>query len=385
MSIVNLLAAGLVRGAMGRVLPLLLRWNVLASLGCAVGSDHLALVVVLRSSCIAGPHRVATTVVLVRSATWAVVRARSHRDVVIGAVGPTVESWALRRWRGYFGGRVIALAGLHVGCLISLLRDFAALSLAWGGGRRSRRVLLLIHIWVREASSHCLCLLEPHLLMLLRLEVIVGEEWPRWSTPIHTLRLVLCRSPRRPLALIDLLLELVLHNSLCLPTLLRVLPVAVLPVIFINQIALIRNEADDHVGVAELSDLVQPIAQVYEGLHVANVVDQERANGEPVVRGRDAQELLGSRGVPDLGSHRLIAVGQGDVPEHVLDTVGPLWLGFIDVLTDSEEEVGLAYAFVADDDDLVEIIKRLSRIIDGVREMGSRVAQVRCIRVRSNT
>ena len=196
---------------------------------------------------------------------------------------------------------------------------------------------------------------------------------------------MLCRTPRRPLALIDLLLELVLHNSLCLPTLLRVLPVAVLPVIFINQIALIRNEADDHVGVAELSDLVQPIAQVYEGLHVANVVDQERANGEPVVRGRDAQELLGSRGVPDLGSHRLIAVGQGDVPEHVLDTVGPLWLSFIDVLTDSEEEVGLAYAFVADDDDLVEIIKRLSRIIDGVREMGSRVAQVRCIRVRSNT
>ena len=67
-----------------------------------------------------------------------------------------------------------------------------------------------------------------------------------------------------------------------------------------------------------------------------------------------------------MRSHCLVAVRQGDVPEDVLHAVGSLWLGFVEVLTDSEQEVGLAHALVADDDDLVEIIKRLIWIIDGV-------------------
>lgn len=130
--------------------------------------------------------------------------------------------------------------------------------------------------------------------MLVRLQVIVGKHWPGRSTTVDALWFVLCCPPRRPLAFISLWLFLVLHDPLRRSVLLRVLPVAVLPVIFVNQVALIRNEADDHVVVAELPDLVQPIAQVNERLHVADVVDKECADGEPVVRGRDAQELLGS-------------------------------------------------------------------------------------------
>lgn len=155
-------------------------------------------------------------------------------------------------------------------------------------------MLLLVHIWIRKASPHGLRLLESHLLMLIWFQVVVGKHWPRWSTPVDALRFVLCGPPRRPFAFIDLRLFLVLYDPLRRSVLLRVLPVAVLPVIFVDEVALVRNEANDHVVVAELPDLVQPIAQVYERLHVADVVNKECANGKPVVRGRDAQELLGS-------------------------------------------------------------------------------------------
>lgn len=82
-----------------------------------------------------------------------------------------------------------------------------------------------------------------------------------------------------------------------------------------------------------------------------------------------------------MRSHRLVAVRQGDVPEDVLHAVSSLWLGFVEVLTDSEQEVGLADALIADDDDLVEIIERLIRIVDGVRELCSCLAHRGCIRV----
>lgn len=288
-----MLTVGVVHGAMWCVLLLMLGWEVLAGLGCAMRSHHLAVVLVVWRRSVVRAYRVAV-VVLVGSAVWALVSSRSHRNTVVGAVDPAVESWALRRWRGHFGRRVVALARLHEESLIPLLRNFATLSLAWRGGRGPRRVLLLVHIWIRKASPHSLRLLESHLLMLIWFQVIVGKHWPWRSTPVDALRFVLCGPPRRPLAFIDLRLFLVLYDPLRRSVLLRVLPVAVLPVIFVDEVALVRNEADDHIVVAELPDLVQPIAQVYERLHVADVVDKECADGEPVVRGRDAQELLGS-------------------------------------------------------------------------------------------
>lgn len=134
MSVVILLTVGVVYGAMRCVLLLMLRWEVLAGLGCAVRSHHLAVVLIIWGSSVVWSDRVAV-VVLVGSAMWAVVGARSHRNAVVGAVHPSVKSRALRRWRRHFGRRVVPLAWLHEDSLIPLLRNFATLSLAWGGGR----------------------------------------------------------------------------------------------------------------------------------------------------------------------------------------------------------------------------------------------------------
>ena len=93
---------------------------------------------------------------------------------------------------------------------------------------------------------------------------------------------------------------------------------------------------------------------------------------------RDTQELLGSRGVPNLGTHRLLAVRQGYITEHILHSVGPLRLSFVHILADSQQKVGLANTFVPDDDHLVEIVERLLGVVQGVRKVSSR-----CIRIDS--
>lgn len=133
MSVVILLTVGVVHGAVWCVLLLMLGWELLAGLGRAVRSHHLAVVLVVWRRGVVRSHRVAV-VVLVGSAVWALVSSRSHRNTVVGAVDPSVESRALRRWRGHFGRRVVALARLHEEGLIPLLRNFATLSLAWCGG-----------------------------------------------------------------------------------------------------------------------------------------------------------------------------------------------------------------------------------------------------------
>jgi hypothetical protein len=74
--------------------------------------------------------------------------------------------------------------------------------------------------------------------------------------------------------------------------LLGVLAVAVLLVIFINQVALVGDKADYDVIVAEFSDFVEPVPQIYEGLDVAHIVDEEGADSKPVMRCSDAQELF---------------------------------------------------------------------------------------------
>ena len=58
-----------------------------------------------------------------------------------------------------------------------------------------------------------------------------------------------------------------------------------------------------------------------------------------------------------MGPHSLVAIWKRNIPEDIFDAIGSLRLGFINVLTDSEQEVGLADIFIANDDDFVEVVK----------------------------
>lgn len=66
------------------------------------------------------------------------------------------------------------------------------------------------------------------------------------------------------------------------------------------QVVLVANEQNDHVFVRVLLGLLQPPAQVLEGVAAGNVVDEQRAGGAAVVAAGDAAEGLLPRRVPNL-------------------------------------------------------------------------------------
>ena len=66
------------------------------------------------------------------------------------------------------------------------------------------------------------------------------------------------------------------------------------------QIALVSHQHDDNVRISVISQLFQPPLDVLVRLMLADVIDQESADGTPVVGRCDGTVSLLARGVPDL-------------------------------------------------------------------------------------
>lgn len=80
--------------------------------------------------------------------------------------------------------------------------------------------------------------------------------------------------------------------------------------------------------------------------------------------GRDAQELLGARRVPKLGSHSLIGCWQRNSFEFKFDTIS--CLGFLlELMIDNPvQEIRLSYVLVADDNDFVKVVETFSGVFE---------------------
>lgn len=144
-------------------------------------------------------------------------------------------------------------------------------------------------------------------------------------------------------------------HSISIPS--SVLSIAVFPVVLVDQVALVRHKTNDDIVVRELPDLLEPISKVDERLNIAHIVHEEGSNCEPIMRCRDAQELFGTRRVPDLGPYGLIAIWQRNVLDNVFYAVCRLRLCLIDVLAHSEQEIRFAYPFISNYDDFIEVVE----------------------------
>lgn len=78
---------------------------------------------------------------------------------------------------------------------------------------------------------------------------------------------------------------------------------------------------------------------------------------------RDAQKLLGTRSVPDLRSHPLVAVRQVNRFEFEFYTVGHFWFLFEDAFRYSEKEIRFAHLFITYDDYFVEVVEAFVGVI----------------------
>jgi hypothetical protein len=115
------------------------------------------------------------------------------------------------------------------------------------------------------------------------------------------------------------------------------------------QIALVPDQHDDNIGVGMVPEFLEPPGDVLVRLVLADVVDEEGADGASVVgRGNSAVALL-SRRIPNLGLDGLRIDLDG--PGTELDADGGLGVEVELVAGESAEKVGLSDARVSDQDD----------------------------------
>lgn len=106
-------------------------------------------------------------------------------------------------------------------------------------------------------------------------------------------------------------------------------------------------------------DLLHPVLDIVVGASVVDRVGKHYAHGPAVVGLRDGLEPFLPGGVPDLQLDSGAIEGQGLGLE--VDADGGEVRGLEGVLAEAEEEVGLADAAVADDEQLdQQVIPRLS-------------------------
>ena len=122
----------------------------------------------------------------------------------------------------------------------------------------------------------------------------------------------------------------------------------------VPQVGLVADEHDDDVGLGVVAELLEPALDVLEGGVLGDVVDEEGADGAAVVGRGDGAVALLAGGVPDLGLDGL-ALGLDGLGGE-LDADGRLGLEVELVAGEAGEEVGLADAGVADEDDLEQIV-----------------------------
>ena len=114
------------------------------------------------------------------------------------------------------------------------------------------------------------------------------------------------------------------------------------------QVALVTDEHDDDVRVGVVAQLLQPSHHVLVRLDLADVVDQQSADGAPVVGGCDGPVALLPGRVPDLGLDRLRI--DLDRAGGELDADGRLRVKVELVPRESAQQVRFADSRIADKD-----------------------------------
>jgi hypothetical protein len=117
----------------------------------------------------------------------------------------------------------------------------------------------------------------------------------------------------------------------------------------VPQIALVPNQHNDDVGVGMVAKLLEPPGDVLIGLVLADVVDEEGADGTAVVGGGDGAVALLASCIPDLG---LDGLGVDlDRPRGKLNADGGLGVDVELVSCETAEQVGFTDARISDQDD----------------------------------
>eukprot|EP00303_Exanthemachrysis_gayraliae_P009107 CAMPEP_0206003608 /NCGR_PEP_ID=MMETSP1464-20131121/3468_1 /ASSEMBLY_ACC=CAM_ASM_001124 /TAXON_ID=119497 /ORGANISM="Exanthemachrysis gayraliae, Strain RCC1523" /LENGTH=533 /DNA_ID=CAMNT_0053376987 /DNA_START=147 /DNA_END=1744 /DNA_ORIENTATION=+ len=121
-----------------------------------------------------------------------------------------------------------------------------------------------------------------------------------------------------------------------------------------GEVALVAHEELVDVLRSVPVNLVQPRLDVLEGLRVGHVVHHDDAVGTAVVAARDGAEALLARGVPDLQLDGLaVELDGADLKVHADGRDVRLR---VSVVGEAEEEARLAYAAVADEDELEDVV-----------------------------
>ena len=199
---------------------------------------HTTLVVSGVLPCLRGTPRHRLLLVVIHTQTAAVEAILQWQWAVrlwgasTGSVAPTVEAWTLAAGRQSLSGRIVPLVLLGIDLVLARFRDPTSLPLARGGsGGRRLHLLLRAHIRVRKASSHRLCLLDAHLVLLvLNKPFAMGILCRPTIMVVHSLSDLLLRLDGRYFSLVDLVME----SVLILSVLLGVLSVTVLAVVFVH-------------------------------------------------------------------------------------------------------------------------------------------------------
>jgi hypothetical protein len=112
-----------------------------------------------------------------------------------------------------------------------------------------------------------------------------------------------------------------------------------------SQIALVTHQHDDNVRVGMVAQLLEPPRNVLVCLVLADIVDEQSADGTPVVRGRDGAVPFLAGSVPDLC---LDGLGVDlDRPGGKLDADGGLGVYIELISSETAEQVGLSDARVS--------------------------------------
>jgi hypothetical protein len=112
------------------------------------------------------------------------------------------------------------------------------------------------------------------------------------------------------------------------------------------QIALISNQHNHNIAVRMIPQLLQPSRHILVGLVLADIVDEQSADGAAIVRGGDGAVAFLAGRVPDLGFDCFGVDLDGASGE--LDADGRLGVEVELVAREAAEEVGLSDAGVSD-------------------------------------
>lgn len=111
------------------------------------------------------------------------------------------------------------------------------------------------------------------------------------------------------------------------------------------QIALVAHQHNHNIRVRMISEFLQPPCHVLVGLVLADVVDEQRADGAAVVGRGDGAVAFLTRGVPDLGLDGLAV--DLDATGCELDADGGFAVEVEFVAGEAREQVGFADPRVA--------------------------------------